>query len=297
MAGDPRRSDELLERLDACDPLPRSVLAGEGIQDALDEVGAAIARRPRRPSPRARRLFGSRRAVLVVAAAILTISVGVATGADVMGARTGLFPTKAEQVVGGPGEQLNPAAPDFQVVALRIASDIPYPTGYESWREWVLKIHASTAETGPGGAQFPGGLVSSGALRGWFAASSFCAWVQSWREAAVSGDANAAAQAAQMIAQAPSWRAVTDLDPHPDPSSANDPGAESGTVFGWLLPYRDAVLAGDRGRVEHLLSTGYGNGRCWLSDPEWMAREKERGTLSPRELKRRYEQFLTSERS
>ena len=61
---------------------------------------------------------------------------------------------------------------------------------------------------------------------------------------------------------------VTDEDPHPDPSAANDPGAETGTLFGWMLPYRDAVMAGDRSRVQHLLATGYGDGRCWSSDPD-----------------------------
>ncbi len=29
--------------------------------------------------------------------------------------------------MGGPGEELNPAAPDFRSVALQISADIPYP--------------------------------------------------------------------------------------------------------------------------------------------------------------------------
>jgi hypothetical protein len=68
---------------------------------------------------------------------------------------------------------------------------------------------------------------------------------------------------------------VRDEDPHPDPYAANDPGAEQGTLFGWLLPYRDAVLAGDRARVEHLLATGYGDGRCTLYDPVLRQREQD----------------------
>jgi hypothetical protein len=67
-----------------------------------------------------------------------------------------------------------------------------------------------------------------------------------------------------------------------------------------MLPYRDAVLAGDRARVEQLLATGYGGGRCWSNDPAWMAQvaaHREWRALSPRELAQRYEQFLAGGRS
>jgi hypothetical protein len=193
--------------------------------------------------------------------------------------------------MGGPGELLNPAAPDFRKVALQVSSDIPYPAGYESWRDFLISNESRFAD---------GGVESTGALHGWFAASAFCAWVQSWRQAAIAGDANATGGAAQTIAQAPRWKAVTDEDPHPDPSAANDPGAETGTLFGWMLPYRDAVLAGDRARVEQLLAAGYGDGKCWSSDPDWMALERAHrdswGTLSPGQLARKYAQFLATTR-
>ena len=195
--------------------------------------------------------------------------------------------------MGGPGEALNPAAHDFRAVALQIASDIPYPEGYESWRDFLIANEIRLADQG--------GLESTGALHGWFAASAFCAWVQSWRQAAIAGDPSSMAQAAQTIAQAPGWKAVTDADPHPDPSAANDPGAERGTLFGWMLPYRDAVLASDRARVERLLATGYGGGKCWSSDPDWMAQLRahgdEWGRLSPAQLAQKYKQFLATERS
>ena len=158
---------------------------------------------------------------------------------------------------------LDPAAPDFRSVALQIASDIPYPAGDASWRDLVVSD-----------ASDPSGLVSSGALHGWFAMSAFCAWVRNWDGAVGAGDETAAATAAQTIAQAPDWKAVRDEDPHPDPNAANDPGAEQGTIFGWLLPYRDAVLAGDRARVEHLLASHYGDGRCTLYDPVLRTREQ-----------------------
>jgi hypothetical protein len=297
MKRDSRRTSGALDLLEVCDPVGRAALASEGIGGALDEIGAAITNSPRR-APR-RRSISSRRIVLVVAAAMLVISAGVATGAVVLGARTGLFPNKTEREMGGPGEALNPVAPDFRAVALQVASDIPYPKGYASWRDWFLAetIRTFDAGTDPGIApsDFSAGLVSTGALHGWFAASAFCAWVQSWRQASIAVDPNATAQAAQAIAQAPAWKAVTDEDPHPDPSATNDPGAKSGTLFGWMLPYRDAVLAGDRARVDHLLATGYGGGKCWSNDPHWMAQlaaHREWRTLSPSALAQKYEQFL-----
>ena len=66
-----------------------------------------------------------------------------------------------------------------------------------------------------------------------------------------------------------------------------------------MLPYRDAVAAGDRATVERLLSTGYGD-KCWTSDPDWMARfasHSEWGQLSQDEMAQKYEQFLAEQRS
>ena len=162
-----------------------------------------------------------------------------------------------------------------------------------------MTVNAPTPGDRAGGERFPAGVVSTGALRGWFAASAFCAWVQDWRQATISGDAKAADGAAETIAAAPRWKAVTAEDPNPSPSAPNDPGAQPGTLFGWMLPYRDAVLAGDRERVEQLLVSGYGDGRCWLADPDWMAQEQrhsEWSKLSTPELGQRYKQFLASER-
>jgi hypothetical protein len=126
MKRDASQTGGSLDLLEACDPVGRSALASEAIEAALDEIGAAITRRPGGATrPTRRRSIGDRRGALVVAAAILAISACVAAGAVVLGAHTGRFPTRAEQAMGGPGEALNPAAPDFRAVALQIASDIP----------------------------------------------------------------------------------------------------------------------------------------------------------------------------
>jgi hypothetical protein len=256
MAAHSGRPGSTLELVRQLDPLAGATLATSEVDAALGQLAYAIAGRSL-----ARRELPSRRLKVAFAAAIVAavVGVGVATAAGVFHARTGLFPSPSEVPIGGPGEELNPVAPDFRSVALKLSADIPYPDGYASWRELVITREIQTGD---------GGLETTGALRGWFAASAFCAWVQDWRQATRAGDSFEARQAATTIAAAPGWDAVTAEDPHPDPSAANDPGAEAGTLFGWLLPYRAAVLAGDSNRVDHLLATGYGDGRCRLANPQ-----------------------------
>ena len=220
-------------------------------------------------------------------ALVLVLGVGIAAGSGLFSAHTGLYPTKPEVAMGGPGEALDPAAPDFREVALQVASDIPYPTAYAAWRDFLItdEIHTDAGA----------GLVSTGALHGWFAASAFCAWVRSWRDAQLASDAAGVTRAAQVIAAAPGWKAVTDEDPNPNPSVQGDGGFMQYTLFGWMLPYRDAVLAGDRARVDHLLETGYGD-KCWTSDPGWRRQltlhRDDWGSLTQAELGQKYEQFL-----
>jgi hypothetical protein len=281
------------------DPLASTTVATPEVEDALAEIAQAIMRQPRQPRQPRSRIFAPRLRIAVVVAAVAVLAGGVATAAVVIHAHTGLFASGHDVSVGGPGEELNPAAADFKASALKLSADIPYPVGYEPWRDWVLTVNFPKSDNS-GGGTFPAGLVTTGALRGWFAASAFCAWVQDWRQATVSGDSAAAAQAAQTIAAAPSWEAVTAEDPHPNPASANDPGAEPGTLFGWMLPYRAAVSSADRGRVEQLLASGYGDGRCWLSDPAWMTQLRDHPDWSkgsPQDLASHYEQFLARERS
>ena len=287
-----RASGDVDELLEAVDPVQESLVTSAGIESALDEIGAAITSRsrPARPPRRVGRWMRRPRTVLLVGAAVIAAGSAVATGA-VVGAHTGRYPTKAEEAMGGPGEALDPAAPDFRKVALEVASDIPYPVGYESWRDFLISDEIRT-----GGGD---GLMSTGALHGWFAASAFCGWVHTWRQADLAGDVDTAARAAQVVSEAIAWKAVTDEDPEPDPSVPGDSGSTQYTLFGWMLPYRDAVQAGDRARVEHLLAMGYGD-KCSTSDPEWrqqLASHPEWGTLSRTELAREYERFLASARS
>ena len=274
-----------LALLRAVDPIAPTTETAPALDAALDEIAQAIVQQ--RQAPRRRVSAPRARVALLAAVVALVIGGGVAAGAGLFSAHTGTYPTKTEAGMGGPGEALNPAAPDFPEVALQVASDIPYPAGYESWRDFLISDEIRT-DAGSG-------LVSTGALHGWFAASAFCAWVRTWRDADLAGDAAGTASAAQIVSAAPGWKAVTDEDPHPNPSVPGDGGFTQYTLFGWMLPYRDAVLAGDRTRLDHLLANGYGD-KCWTSDPGWrrqlaLHRDDWAG-LSQTALAAKYEQFL-----
>ena len=233
MNRDPKKSGDHLDAfLKAGDPVEPSALSGDGIESALDEVGAEITGRSRLTSPKRRRLSMSKpRAALVIGFATIGIGAAVAGGSQ-LSAHAGHFsmypyyrPTQQEiakaspdqakrlEVIKrtvahadkvGPSEDLNPAAPDFRDVAIQVGSDIPWPDGYESWRDFQISLLSQ----GAGGAENV--RVTSLALRGFFARSAVCAWVMVWRQADIAGDTKTVAQAAQVISEAPSWKAVTD---------------------------------------------------------------------------------------
>ena len=291
MTACPDSFDRSLRLLREVNPIVEAP-ATPGLNEAFGELQHAITRQP---TPGRARPVRPRLKVALAAALVVLVVGGVATAAVALHAHSGIFASGSEIQPGGPGENLNLAAPDFGSVALKLSADIPYPAGYASWREFVLTEQAP----GPGGAA-ESDQVTTGALRGWFAASAFCAWVQDWRQAARSGDSPEAQEAAATVAAAPGWSAVTAEDPHPSVSAPNDSGAETGTLFGWMLPYRSAVLSGDSAAVDQMLASGYGDGKCWLSDPQWMSvlhANSGLSKLSPQALASRYERFLARERS
>jgi hypothetical protein len=159
---------------------------------------------------------------------------------------------------GGPGEDLRTWAPDFCRVALKLGADIPYPSGYAGWRNWVLVSELGLKHVtvnGPCGPGTRGHSSTAGAVRGFFAMSAFCAWVYDWRAAKLARNRAEAANAVSTIAAAPRWPAVVAEDPHPNPRNP-------GSTFGWFLPFRSAVLNGDITVVNHLVATNYGTAGC-----------------------------------
>jgi len=246
----------------------------EGIDGALDEIGAAITGRPRPQRKVGRRRWLAAPRGLLLAGAILALIAAGAAATKLLTADTGQYAKGWEIKAGGPGQYLRTSAPDFCRVALNLSSDIAYPPGYADWRPWVLVAeeglkHVTLA--GPCGpdTQGSGVQISSGALRGFFAMSAFCAWVEDWRQAKLESDHPAAGRAARVIAAAPGWRAVVAEDPHP---SALPPYVGPGrhgqmTIFGWFLPFRRAVLTGDVSLVRQLIASNYGVAGCSSFNP------------------------------
>jgi hypothetical protein len=269
MAQPSTRRHDLDRMLGACDPALPGRLTTEGIDGALDEIGAAITGLPRGQRRAKRRRWLAAPRGFLLAGAILALIAAGAAATKLLTADTGQYAKGWEIKAGGPGQFLRTSAPDFCRVALNLSSDIAYPPGYADWRSWVLVAEEGlkrVTPTGPCGpnTQTSNGEVSSGALRGFFAMSAFCAWVYNWRQGKLDGDTGSAARAARVIASAPDWKAVLAEDPHPSASPPYIGPGQHGrmTIFGWFLPFRSAVLNGDVSLVSQLISSNYGPAGC-----------------------------------
>ena len=189
------------------------------MEAAFNELGENLMRVPTPPSRariRTKRRM-TRRMIAVTLASFLVV--GVAGAASVVvSARTGQQVPKQYVSAGGPGEELRTWAPDFCKVALSISSDIKYPSGDANWRLQVLADENSIPNPSTTGAcpiTPAGGTpvarqveVSTGAERGFFAMSAFCAWVSDYGQAKKSGNSAEASKAASEVANALSWPAV-----------------------------------------------------------------------------------------
>lgn len=151
---------------------------------------------------------------MVVGAGVVAAVVGVSgfAAADIFSARTGRGPVDAEDLLlGGPGEKLDPAGPDFASVIAEEATDIPFPST-EARQQTVAFWTDDLTRDDPA----PGtSAVSTGALRAWMASDAVCFWANQWAVATREGDAAARRAAVAVIDAADAWPAVTDLDPTP----------------------------------------------------------------------------------
>lgn len=191
-----------------------------------------------------------RRWVAAGVAAVVLGGAGVAAaGAGVFSARTGEGPSSAEDLLlGGPGENLDPGAPDFAEVVAEEIRDIPFPD--ERTRRIAVNAQLPrTPLTGQAGGIDGYGYTRTGILRSEGAISAICAWTNQWAAATASGDTAARDTAAQQVREAGDWPAVTDMV-----RSQQDP------VEGNFVPLPDlalAVTAGDReGAAAALLELG-----------------------------------------
>lgn len=237
------------------DPLAGTMLETPSIDAALNELGQRLVGVPvsvSRPWTRVKKPWLTRRILAAGVASLLVVS--VAGAASFLTARTGQQMPENYVQAGGPGELLRTWAPDFCKVALAISSDITYPPGFEDWRLRVLAFENQIPNpsaigdcpvTPPGGTPVREQVeVSSGAERGWFAMSAFCAWVSDYVSAKQSGNTSEASAASSEIAGATAWPAVRAEYPHPD----------AYTVFGFFLPFQRAVLSDNSTHVARMLA-------------------------------------------
>jgi hypothetical protein len=261
--GMPDRIDRRQHRIDrmlaGCDPIQCRIPAGPGVEAAFDLMTAAIVSRPRRKT---RRVARTPRAMLAFLAALALLGAGAA-------AATKLFiPTRTRgPIMGrGVGQVINVDGTDFRQVALQISSDVPYPRGYESWRNAVPRWDYQNQQDAcmpPTPGCMP--KMPVGELHGSFAATAFAAWVVDWRHDMMTGRAAAGARDAGVMSGALRWKAIQAEDPHPRLSVPGDMGSTHPTPFGWMIPIIRAVGTGELARVNQaILRDGAYGGQFWL---------------------------------
>jgi hypothetical protein len=250
--------DRLDRMLTAADPAPAGVYCNGGIADALHAIGETIVGLPRREArPSRRRRLPRPRTAIVVAAVVASLAGGSALATRLfVPTYTHRYPPKWAIIGAGPGQILNIHGTDFRQIAARLASDIPYPSGFASWRAFVVPMETTD-----------NWRIPAGQLHGEFAMSAICAWIIDWRHATLTGDRSRAAQDAAVLGGALRWPAVTAWDPHPKVSEPGDGGTHHPSTFGWAIPYIQAVQAGDLARLDRLLKDEQYNGTFHVVDP------------------------------
>jgi hypothetical protein len=153
-----------------------------------------------------------RRGRLVVGALVGAVVLGTSglAAAELYTAHTGKGPVDAEDLsLGGPGERLDPAAPDFGKVVAQETADIPFPS--LGSRQLAVQDQTHDERFAVPGTE----RVSVGAIRAWVADAALCSWSNQWAVATRNGDEAGRAEAIGMIQAAPRWPAVVAIDPKP----------------------------------------------------------------------------------
>lgn len=209
-----------------------------------------------------------RRGRIAVAAGIGAAVLGTSglAAAELYTAHTGKGPVDVEDLsLGGPGERLDPVAPDYGKVIAEETADIPFPSP-ES-REFAVRDQVHDARFATPGSE----RVSVGAVRAWVADAALCAWSNQWAAATRDDDEADRAEAIGMIQDAPTWPAVVAIDPHPysrmETQEVTDGNGNTRTErfpdesqFYYLGALGEAVGGRDLGAVAEVLAAN--NGYC-----------------------------------
>ena len=176
---------------------------GQAVREAAPEVPEFMARErvdlwqqiagtEKAASPRRSRW----KAVVAGIAALGAVGVAGAATAGVFSAHTGRGPVDAEDAeLGGPGERLDPAAPDFAAVLDEVTTDIQFPSAGDRERSlswWVEDLYSDA----PADER---ATVSTGALRLWVSGNALCSWSDTWAGALRKGDTAAEERTADVI--------------------------------------------------------------------------------------------------
>lgn len=183
----------------------------EPTEPAVERVWERIAASMQETPPRRRSPV---RALLGAGVAVLALGAGGVAAADIWSAHTGRPVTDPEvKELSGPGEHIDPMAPDYDAVYDELTADIGFPDAESRSvsRAIELEIHdRDVADARRSGAVI--GEVSGG-IRAQAARDAICSWGNTWAAATTSGDEAARAAAISALQSARSWPAVTAIDP------------------------------------------------------------------------------------
>lgn len=254
------------EAVRALDPVTMGGLDRGEVGATLDAIGAAIVivdradpfGAPRgsvvqhgsaptwtRRRDRRRRRPLAPRGTVAIAVTVALLALGGAAYAGVrvfVNANTGKQLHGWERKTAGPGDVIDSSGTNFDQVLENVSADIPFPKGYETWRTWQLTQVRMLTTCPPGSAKGCKIEMPASQVRERVATGAFCAWVADWKAAKRSGDTASATEAAAMIKQAPSWKAVVAVERYL-------PGGLG--WFGWKR-YRAAVAHDDLHAVDRL---------------------------------------------
>ncbi|UMG94216.1 hypothetical protein [Nocardioides sp. TF02-7] len=179
-------------------------------EPAVDRVWNRVAAVVYDVAPRRRRRG---RLVAGTGVAALVLGAGGVAAADMWSAHTGRPVTDPEvEELSGPGEHIDPMAPDYVEVYDELTADIDFPDARSRAvsREIELEIHDRDVAD----ARRSGDIIGevSGGIRAQAARDAICSWGNEWAEATASGDTAGREQAIAALQLSVSWSAVTDID-------------------------------------------------------------------------------------
>lgn len=236
-----RREDDLDEQLRSANLVRTGVAEDAASCALLDEIGARIVAsgRPLEGAGRGRFSRPTARRGVILGSVVGVLAVGVAAAATVLSTDTA-------------------GAPGFCQTVVSETASIPFPDGYQAWRNWALlqstgpKLGTTLQELCAGtiagehvadnGVLSPSGSPATVVIppiseKVQFVEAAFCAWTDQWLNSQADRDTAAASQAASEIAGASQWQAAQEI---------NQPDSHVGPQqLAWLAPVQQAVQAND----------------------------------------------------